>query len=365
MKQRVLYLSIGLVAAALLIHLRAARQTSDDLPEDLTLTPAVVPDRELEANDALIPDGGGDRVVIDRDSRAIARVDSNGDCRWKAPLDGYICSARPPHILADTNQAYVTHADGVTALDVRTGKIAWLSHGPENHRLLLSGDLLLATDCSSRTYAAKSGRWLVARWAATGQEAFRVGLPVEDFDPLPIKEVAGLFLVQVHDLPNGAGAALLIDRAGQVRHRFDRQVVSVTALGEDRLVLTSRDVVRLGSDGGVRWVVPFADREFIPGGGLFPLPCGDVAAYLYCKIGDSGVRVMRLNPRNGKKKWEASCGPLGCSRSGEVLHSKYSQDAVVEFNNGKLVVTSCGDGTFVEAVDVETGQRVGRRVILD
>ena len=298
-------------------------------------------------------------MVIDRHGRQVAREDALGGRRWETQLDGYVGGVRPPHVVADTDRAYVTHAGGVTALDARTGAIAWRSPGPQD-RLLLSGDLLLATDCSSGKYAAKSGRWLVARWAATGQEAFRVDLPVKDFDPLPIKEVAGLFLVTDHDLPGGAGEALLIDRAGQVRHRFDRQVVSVTAIGEEQLVLTSRNVVRLGADGRVRWVVPFADREGIPGGGLISLSCGDVAAYLYCRIADSGVRVMRLDPQNGRKKWEAWCGSLG------VMHSAYSHDAVVGFDSGKLVVTSRGSsGTFVEALDVDTGQRIGRRVIKD
>jgi outer membrane protein assembly factor BamB len=355
-----LWTGLPVVAAiAVLIYLLWQGRQGVVQPGDLSLTPAAVPDLDAGPPEGTIPGGEGERVVIDREGRRAARTAAAGGTRWETPLGGYVGGVRPPHVVADADRAYVTHNGGVTALDARTGRVAWRSPGPED-RLLLSGDLLLATDCSVSDEAADGGRWLVARRAATGAEAFRVALPVKDFDPLPIEEGAGLFLVQAHDSPGGAGAALLIDRAGRVFHRFDRQVVAVAPAGADRLVLTSRDVVRLGADGGVRWAVPFADREWLPGGGLVPLPGGDVVAYLYCRIADSGVRVFRLDPAAGRKRWEAQCRGLG------VLHSAYRHDAVAVADDRRVVVTSRGSsGTFVEALHTETGRSVGRRVIED
>jgi outer membrane protein assembly factor BamB len=307
--------------------------------------------------DVTIRGGEGDRLVIDREAEKVIRTSPDGSVQKQIHLDGYVGGVRPPHLVADADRVYFTNDGGVTALDFRTGRTAWRSPGPDD-RLLLSGDLLLATYCSSRNDRADGGRWLVARWAATGTEAFRVALPTRDFDPLPIIEAAGLFVVQALDSPRGEGAALLIDRAGRVFHRFDRQVVAANPDGADRLVLTSRDVVRLGADGGVLWALPFADQMWLPGGGLVPLPGGDVAAYLYCRISDSGVLVARLDPAAGRKRWETKCRGLG------VAHSKYKHDAIAVADGGRLVVTSRGSyGTFVEALDMETGRLAGRRVI--
>ena len=179
-----------------------------------------------------------------------------------------------------------------------------------------------------------------------------------DFDALPIEEGAGLFVIQTEDAPGGAGASLLVDRAGQVRLRLDRKVLAVMAAGEDRLVLTSRDVIRLGTDGPPRWATRFAQPEWIAGGGLVPLAGGDVVAYLYGQIADTGVQVLRLDPRTGRKVWENKCPELG------VQHSKYFHHAVVEVGGGRLKVTSRGSsGTFVEALDTKTGRSVARRVI--
>jgi outer membrane protein assembly factor BamB len=339
--------------------------------DDPSLTPAAIP--KSASREGAIPGEQGDRVVVtqsDVNGRGgrIARTSADGSTtRWDTALDGHVGGVRPPNVAADADRAYVAHhlnhEAGVTALDARTGKVLWHSAGPQD-RMLVSNDLLLAADCSVGVDGKGGGRWLVARRTASGKEAFRVALPVYDtanhvdFDALPIQEVAGWFVVETWDSPGGEGASLLIDRAGRVRHRLDRQVVAVMPIGDDRLVLTSRDVIRLGADGPPRWAVPFTHRQWLAGGGLVPLPGGDVVAYLYGRINDSGVQVLRLDPGTGGKKWEVNCRSLG------VSHSEYYHDAVLEVRGGRLVVTSRGSGgTFVEALDAQTGRSIARRVI--
>jgi hypothetical protein len=152
-------------------------------------------------------------VVIDPDDghigRIVARISEDGGTKWATPLVGSVGGVRPPHVAVDLDRAYITHEGGVTALDVRTGRVLWRSPGP-NERLLLSGDLLLAAECSCGDDVARHGWWLVARRTASGKEAFRVALRVKDFDPLPIKEAAGLFVVQALDSARGAGSSLLL-----------------------------------------------------------------------------------------------------------------------------------------------------------
>jgi outer membrane protein assembly factor BamB len=259
--------------------------------------------------------------------------------------------------LTDADRVYVTHEDGVTALHAQTGKILWQSHGP-NDRLCLSKDLLLATQCETAECLVATGRWLTARSVATGAEVFRVPLPLQDFDPLTIEEVAGLFLVQTHEHPGGHGNGLLIDRKGQVRHRFDRQVIASRFLGQDRVFLTSRDVVCRTPDDKTRWVVPFREREWIAGGDLMNVDASEVVAYLYGRISDSGVQVVRLNPQTGQEVWQTYCSALG------VGHSQYYHDATVRLGGDRLKVTSWGShGTFVELLNLETGLTLGRRVV--
>jgi hypothetical protein len=95
------------------------------------------------------------------------------------------------------------------------------------------------------------GRWLVAYAVKDGAEVLRTRLPDKDFDPLPVPEVAGCFLVQLHDPPGGNGKAWLIDRKGEVRYRLDHQIV---------ILLTSRQVVRLARDGTTLWSVRFSHK---------------------------------------------------------------------------------------------------------
>jgi outer membrane protein assembly factor BamB len=352
-QRRVKLVAVGvllLVAVGVGLYLRGRNDRGPGLPTELTqVTPE---DENLSEDDESGPPLG---VRIDHEANRVVRENLAGKALWTTPLDGYLGRVRPPHVLADDTRAYVTHADGVTALDVRTGAVLWHSPGPAD-RMLLSGSLLLATECSSGEQVAKAGRWVTARDTVTGREVFRVSLPVDRFDPLPIEEAAGLFLVQKSEDPGGEGLALLIDRTGQVRHRLDRQVVTTHRLAEgDRLVLTSRDVVRLADAGGVKWSVPFRHREWIAGGGFVPLPDGGVVAFLYGRINDSGVQLLRFDPDNGRQLWKTYCDRVG------VAHSEYYHRAIVKSVGDHLRVTSRGSyGTFVEVLNWRDGRSVGR-----
>jgi hypothetical protein len=172
-----------------------------------------------------------------------------------------------------------------------------------------------------------------------------------------IREVAGLFLVQPGELPEGQGGSLLIDWKGQIRHQFDRQVIAGRLLAEDRVFLTSHDVVCRTPEDKTRWAVPFKDRGWIGGGGLMDVDGRDLLAFVYDKFSDSGVQVVRVNPQTSQEVWRTYCSPLG------VAHSEYFHAATVRVEGDHLKVTSHGAGTFVELLDLQTGQRLGRRIV--
>jgi outer membrane protein assembly factor BamB len=294
---------------------------------------------------------------IDYDAHRVVCQDAAGKVGWATRLDGYLGQVRPPHLVWDKERVYVSHGDGVAALDAKSGKVVWHTRGPLD-RLFLSGDLLLATDCQIARTLTDEGRRVVALATASGKVIFTAGLP-PDLDPEPISEVAGLFLVQELDGQDGHGYALLLDRQGRVCHRLDRQVVAGLRRGPDLILLTSRDVVRLSPEGRTRWVASL-DREWTPGGGLVELPGGDVVAFLFDYIKDSGVQLARLDPVSGKVVWEAFCDQLG------VTHSEYDHEAIVTVEGGRLRVTSwASGGTFTELRDLRSGRRLRRTQHLD
>src|SRR5262249_21923686 len=170
-------------------------------------------------------------------------------------------------------------------------------------RLVLSRDLLLTT----------TDGWVTARAVSTGAEVLKARLP------------------------EGALAALL--------------------LGEDRVLLTEREVVRLRRGAKVRWATPLPDGSWLEDGGLIELPGGDVLAFRYGPIHDSGVQVARLAGATGKVVWRAHCAPLG------VGHSKYRHEGTVAVEGDRLRVTSeASGGTFVELLDLRTGKQLKRTV---
>lgn len=303
-----------------------------------------------------VPDGGGDTIVLDNHGQRVVRLGSDKPIKWSTTLEGYLGLVRPPHLQANATLAFITHADGVTALDVATGAVAWRSPGPAD-RMLLSGDLLLATDCGSSAYNGVKERFFIARATSSGKEAFRVKLPLENFDPLAVRELVGLFLVQDHDRPGGEGNAFLVDRSGRIRHHFDKYVVTAEKQADGCLFLTGHGVIRTAGGDKVLWTLPFKHKEWLAGGGLLPLPGSDVLAFVYCRIADSGVQLHRFNPESGQRVWQANCSPLG------VGHSEYSHEAEVVLADGRLRVTSRGSsGTFVEEIDERTGRSLSRVV---
>jgi outer membrane protein assembly factor BamB len=297
----------------------------------------------------------GSPFTIDYKAGQVVARGPDGKTRWAASLNGHLGGVRDPHLVWDARRVYVSHNSGITALDARTGAKHWQFDGP-NDRLLLSGDLLLAADCTSGSHVGTQGRSLTARSTSSGKELFRVQLPVKDFDPNPIEEVGGLFLVQTGEDVFGAGNALLIDRQGKVRHELKRQVIAGTRRGDDLVLLTSTDIVCLSSADKVRWTTKVRDHQWIAGGGLVPLGKEEALAFRYGCISDSGVDVLRLNLVTGKTVWQTHCAELG------VGHSKYRHEATVVVEGGdKVQVTSeASGGTFIEVLELRTGKQRSR-----
>ena len=110
---------------------------------------------------------------VDDEAQCVTRRDANDQLLWSTPLDGYIGRNRGPHLLSDADRVYVSHNGGVSALAAANGKVVWHGKGPSD-RMLLSGDLLMAAECGVGEYLPDQTRWMVARLAATGAEAFKV-----------------------------------------------------------------------------------------------------------------------------------------------------------------------------------------------
>jgi len=302
-----------------------------------------------------VTDDPGPGVEINYQTARITRRDPAGRVLWTTELGGSLLGLhREPHALHDANRLYLTRSDGITALDSRTGKLVWHAKGPGD-RLHLKGKLLLATECSCGADVVKQGRWLIARATDTGAEVFKVALPASGYDPWPIREVAGLFLVQAFDLFSSKGAAFLIDQKGKVCHRFDRPVQDGMSLGEDRVFLTTHNIFRVRAAGKEVWSIRLDRREELDGGGLVATPGGDLLSFQFGGIHDSGVRVLRIDPRKGKVDWMVKCAPLG------VGHSKYRHQASVKIDGQRVRVTSRGSfGSFVEVLDLKTGKQLAR-----
>jgi outer membrane protein assembly factor BamB len=289
---------------------------------------------------------GDSTVTIDEDAGRVVRRDAAGRVEWSTRIGDSLRTWWSPALLTDGHRVYVKQqSDGVTALDAGTGEVAWREAGPcECFRL--SGDLLVLAN----------GPRVVGLAAASGAEVFRLSLPADpDFWPGTIGETTGLFLVQ----GRGAGwdgPAFLIDRTGVIRHRVGRQVLAVVPAGPDRVFLTGADVRRVSADDRTVWSAPFESTEWVAGGGILEAPGGDLLAFVYCRIANSGVQVMRLDPITGEVRWRVWCGGLP-----GVVHSKYHHDATAEWVGDHLRVISKGSaGAFVELLDGSTGERVRR-----
>jgi outer membrane protein assembly factor BamB len=292
--------------------------------------------------------------TLNREAKRVTRQDAKKKVLWTRTFDDDVGGVRPPHLLWDENRVYFTHGYGVTALDAKDGKTVWHAKGPV-YGLLLRDGLLLGTGYTKNDDGNTHSCWLFACNAAEGKLSFKTLLPKEFSDPQAVREVADLFLVQIGEAPGGKGSGLLFDKKGDIRHRLDRQLVTAKRLGDDLIFLTSKDVLRVSATDKSVWSVPFEHHEWIAGGGFVDVPGGDVVAFRYCHIADSGVDVIRLNPASGKEIWKVHCSGL------RVRHSEYSHEAFVRVDGENLQVTSEGSsGTFIETLNLKTGRQIDR-----
>jgi hypothetical protein len=120
--------------------------------------------------------------------------------------------------------------------------------------------------------------------------------------------------------------------------------------------VTSHDVVRVGPGVTAVWGARFRNPELFPDGGLLELPGGDLVAFLYGRLRDSGVRLVRLDPAAGKEVWQTACAPLGAATLSSPRHR-----VVVAAEGDRVRVTSHGShGRFTEVLDLRTGRSVSR-----
>jgi len=289
----------------------------------------------------------------DRDN-AVSRRDGDR-VAWTTKLAGPVQGVRDPHLVSDNRRVYVTDGDGITALDAATGKVLWRSKGPSD-RLLLSGDLLLAADCGLSDRIEKEGRFFTARGVADGKEVFRVELPKRnEFDPYPIREVAGMFLVQSRGWGKVPSEAFLVTRAGKVWYRNEREILDAVSADGILVLNLGESVVGLDEQARRIWVFP-NDGRGPYAGRLVQVPGGDLVAYYYSPNSDSGVSLQRFDPCKGTVRYRATCKPLG------VDHSKYRHEATVTVEKRALkIVSKATGGTFSELRDLDTGKLLERR----
>src|SRR5262245_36449718 len=162
---------------------------------------------------------------------------------------------------------------------------------------------MLATDCGSGDEYLTRGRWLLARDTSTGAEVFKVALPAKEFDPSPIREMAGLFLVQAGVWGRDGGNAFLIDRKGKLIHHFGRTVLAGERVEDDCVFLTGHGLLRITPGGKEVWTIPLDHRGLLEPGALIKVQGGDLLSFRYGAIHDSGVEVRRFDPKSGKTRW--------------------------------------------------------------
>jgi outer membrane protein assembly factor BamB len=333
LRRRYLLLLLGLASVAGLLHYWPG--------------PSVIAVYEWKG--VSLPDSPEDRLahaLLVMTEKGVERRDTTGRVVWSRALEPrYRYALEPVH---DSTHVYVGEDDGVTALDALTGRVAWHRPGP-NDRLCISGKLLVAISHG----VSPHDHWLAAWSTATGMETFRIRLP-DDFVTAWVQDIDGLILVQEwrnwHE-PD----ALLIEHNGQVRHRLKLHVLDGRRFGDDRIVLTNCGLIRVGK---TTWTLQANEDEtpsISDGGGMRVLPEGDILAFWYNCISDSGVEIARLNPETGSVTWKHTCEGLG------VFHSAYSHWAELETRATTARVTSHGsDGTFFEILDLESGRLLKR-----
>jgi hypothetical protein len=286
---------------------------------------------------------GKSTVFIDEPTGSVVRRDATGKVEWSAKLDEQIKTQWWPNLRADEKRVFVSHPyKWVAALSADTGKVLWRK-ASSHDCFWLSGDLLLLAE----------GREFIALAADSGAVAFRLALPAgDDFRPVEIVETAGMFLVQSH----WHGCAFVIDRTGQIRYQLNEHVADLMPTANGCVFLTENSLVKLGPDHQAIWQIALKWQGWMPYGKIVTTPDGDLVAFHYNGICNSGAEVVRVNPVNGDLRWRMYCQPLA-----DICHSKYQHDVDVHWINGQLCVVSIGDqGSFVEWLAAGTGKKLRR-----
>lgn len=289
-------------------------------------------------------DRDGAKIDFDPKSSKVTRSRADGKVEWSTFLkceEGHW--ANYPRFVADSKRIYFQQrTQGVAALDPANGKVLWHSQVPVES-FSLSGDRLLV-----------AYRWdVIALAADTGKPVMNLKLPFEIRGE--ILDAGGLLVARGSE--GFDERSVLFDRTGKIHQQFSGDVVDFFVSGGNRILLTNKDVVCVTPEIRVVWLVDFSQLPHA-GGRLIKLKSGDMVAFLYGQIYDSGVHLVRFNPEDGAKKWVKYCQALGAS------HSKYSHRAEVEVENDQLRVTSRGSqGTFVELLDLATGMRIERKTL--
>lgn len=286
---------------------------------------------------------------LSSDSSSITRTDPGGKILWTAKPKGYVGSVRPPYLVTNKKQVFVSVDQGVFALDYTTGKELW-SAKDFGDRLMATPDLLLSTECSVKAPPEK--RWLVARQANTGKEVFRIGLPTE-IDPEELSTVGDLFLLR------GDHFTVIFDQTGAIQLTL-QEYTSLVLPQPNGLLLVGEKRIALYKDGTIQWEQrPFQD-QFVTEVQSLTLPDGELLLFSHCQIADSGVELKRLNPIDGKLRWETNLNGVG------VGHSKYFHTVYTERRGDEVIVVSQGSyASLIEVVSLRDGASKHRQTFLE
>jgi hypothetical protein len=272
---------------------------------------------------------------------------------WARKFTGRLGGVRPPHILSDQSRVYVSHNNGILALNKPDGDFLWYQEGP-NERMALNGNVLYAVSRGHGNKGEKNGWWLFARDTKSGNLAFKYELSQDDdYDPDPVKVFDDVVVVQKSYSFEG-GDTKFIDGKGKLLHQLPFEVVDMATNNGRYYVLSGSKVLGYGKDWKPFGIWSFPQAEFLPRGRLFFLNGNTALAYLFCPISDSGVQLMKFDTTTGRTIWNYQCRPLG------VGHSAYSHRVTVEIVDANIRVTSDGFRRFVETITIENGNRLDR-----
>jgi outer membrane protein assembly factor BamB len=275
----------------------------------------------------------------------LEHVDASGKVLWSVEVPGF-ASVRPPDMVVISNRAIVYRNGKLFAYDLGTGQLIWSQPDPMS-RLISWGQRIVGIGCVSEKDGSVCS--VVARNASDGKEVLKTPLP-KDANPDKLEAFEGR--VWVHD--SSHHYSWLIDETGVVRARLET-ILALHELADGWLAMSEKRWLRLDRNGSVRWERKGPPNIFVGAGGFVELTAGEVVAFNYGAISDSGVELVRLNLATGEESWRVGCAPLG------VAHSEYFHEAYVLARDNELVVVSQGSsGAFVEVRDLRKGEKLRR-----